>query len=114
MDHRNHCHDPRAYSPPKLITEFYSGAIGLLSAGFFIPTLAGLWWKKANLIGGIASLLIGAAVYLTVQFIPGTPPLSAILFALPARGLAMALFSRIGKPNPQEMIHAVGKLHTSV
>lgn len=103
-----------AYSPPKLITEFYSAAIGLLSAGLFVPTIAGLWWKRANLVGGIASLLIGAVVYLVVQFIPGTPPLSAILFALPASGLAMALFSRFGKPNTPKMINAVGKLHTTV
>jgi Na+/proline symporter len=103
-----------AYSPPKLISEFYSAAIGLLSAGLFIPTIAGLWWKKANLSGGIASLLTGAAVYLIVQFMPGTPPLSAILFALPAGCLAMALFGRFGKPNSPEMILAVEKLHTTL
>jgi Na+/proline symporter len=100
-----------AYSPPKLITEFYSAAIGLLSASLFVPTIAGLWWKRANLSGGIASLLTGAAVYLAVQFTPGTPPLSAILFALPASALAMAVFSRFGQPNSREMLQTVGNLH---
>jgi len=102
-----------AYSPPKLITEFYSAAIGLLSASLFVPTIAGIWWKKANLSGGMASLLIGAGVYLAVQFTPGTPPLSAILFALPASAVAMAIFSAIGRPNAPEMVEKIGSLHSS-
>ncbi len=101
-----------AYSPPKLITEFYTAAIGLLSAGLFVPTIAGLWWKKANLAGGMASLLIGIVVYLVVQFTPGTPPMSAILFGLPASALAMWLFSKIGPTNPLGMVDSIDKLHT--
>jgi sodium/pantothenate symporter len=102
-----------AYSPPKLITAFYSAAIGLLSAGLFVPVMAGLWWKKANLAGGVASMLIGSAVYLIVPFTPGTPPLSAILVALPASALAMWLFSQIGQPNRSEMVEAIARLHHS-
>lgn len=102
-----------AYSPPKLITAFYSAAIGLLSAGLFVPVIAGLWWKQANLAGGVASLLVGSAVYLIVQFTPGAPPLSAILFALPASALAMVVGSRIGPSNNAEMIKAISKLHQS-
>ena len=101
-----------AYSPPKLIAEFYTAAIGMLSAGLFVPTIAGLWWKKANLAGGMASLLIGIGVYLVVQFTPGTPPMSAILFGLPASALAMWLFSKIGPANPPKMVDSIDKLHT--
>ncbi|MGB6867374.1 MAG: hypothetical protein WBE11_16950 [Candidatus Aminicenantaceae bacterium] len=54
--------------------------IRVLSAAPFVPTVAGLWWKKANVTGGIASLLAGLCVYLVVQFAPGSAPLSAILF----------------------------------
>jgi len=100
-----------AFSPPALITEFYSAAIGMLSAALFVPTVAGLWWKKANVAGGIASLLAGLCVYLVVQFAPGTAPLSAILFALPASVFAMWLFSKFGKPNPVQMMEAVSRLH---
>ena len=102
-----------AYSPPKLITEFYSAAIGLLSASLFVPTIAGIWWKRANLSGGIGSLLIGAGVYLAVQFTPGTPPLSAILFALPASAVAMAIFSAIGRPSSPKLVEKIGNLHSS-
>lgn len=100
-----------AYSPPQLLTEFYSAAIGILSAGLFVPTIAGLWWKKANLAGGIASMLIGTVVYLVVQFTPGAPPLSAILAALPASALAMWVFGHVGKPVSEDLTQAVAALH---
>jgi SSS family transporter len=100
-----------AFSPPALITEFYSAAIGMLSAALFVPTIAGLWWKKANTTGGLTSFLVGLCVYLVVQFTPGTAPLSAILFALPASVLAMGLFSQFGRPNTEEMMEAVSRLH---
>lgn len=102
-----------AYSPPKLITAFYSAAIGLLSAGLFVPVIAGLWWKKANLAGGVASLLVGSAVYLIVQFTPGAPPFSAILFALPASALAMVIFSRMRPSSNDEIMAVISKLHES-
>ena len=102
-----------AYSPPKLISEFYSAAVGILSAGLFIPTVAGLWWKRANVAGGTASMLLGTIVYAAVQFTPGTPPMSAILFGLPASALGMWFFSRFGQPNPPETIDKIQKLHQS-
>ena len=100
-----------AYSPPQLLTEFYSAAIGILSAGLFVPTIAGLWWKKVNLAGGIASMLIGTVVYLVVQFTPGAPPLSAILVALPASAFAMWVFGHVGKPVSEDLTQAVAALH---
>ena len=102
-----------AYSPPKLISEFYSAAVGILSAGLFVPTVAGLWWKKANVTGGTASLLLGTIVYAAVQFTPGTPPMSAILFGLPASALGMWIFSRFGQPNQPETVDKIRKLHQS-
>jgi SSS family transporter len=100
-----------AYSPPALITQFYSAAIGLLTAALFVPVIAGLWWKKANLIGGIASMISGFSFYLFFQFSHWMPPLSAILIALPASVLAMVIGSRFGKPVEVTMIAAINKLH---
>ena len=100
-----------AYSPPALITQFYTAAVGVLSAGLFVPTIAGLWWRRANRLGGTASFLVGSLVYLIVQFTPGTPKMSAILFALPASVLAMWLGGRFGAPDPEERVDAVGRLH---
>lgn len=100
-----------AYSPPALISQFYTAAIGLLTAGLFVPTIAGLWWRRANLAGGIGAILVGAGVYLLVQFTPGTPPLSAILFALPASTAAMWLGGTFGAPERPEMIAEIARLH---
>ena len=100
-----------AYSPPKLITELYSAAIGVLSSALFVPVVAGLWWKRANTSGGVAALMVGTTTYLAVQFTPGTPPLSAILAALPAATLAMWLGGRFGPPAPSATIATVAKLH---
>lgn len=100
-----------AYSPPPLIAQFYSAVIGLLTASLFVPVIAGLWWKKANLAGGIASVVTGASVYLIVQFTPGTPPLSAILFALPASVLAMIIGGKLGQLAKPEMVENIERLH---
>jgi Na+/proline symporter len=100
-----------AYSPPPLITQFYSAAIGLLTAALFVPVMAGLWWKKANLSGGIASMIVGVVVYLFFQFSSWMPPLSAILIALPASAMAMVIGSRMGKAAEPATIEAIAKLH---
>ncbi|MBI4474532.1 MAG: sodium:solute symporter family protein [Acidobacteria bacterium] len=100
-----------AYSPPALITEFYTIAIGLLSAGLFVPTIAGLWWRRANLAGGTAALLVGAITYVAVHFTPGVPAGSAILAALPASAIAMWLGGRIGSPDAPELIEQIANLH---
>ncbi|MDZ7369364.1 MAG: sodium:solute symporter family protein [candidate division KSB1 bacterium] len=100
-----------AYSPPALITQFYSAAIGLLTATLFVPVMAGLWWKKANLAGGLASMTIGFSFYLFFHFSRLTPPLSAILLALPASAMAMIIGGNWGKPVEAKIIQAVEKLH---
>jgi sodium/pantothenate symporter len=100
-----------AFSPPALISEFYTAAIGWLSAAFFVPTVAGLWWKKANVAGGVAALLTGTVVYALVQFEVIPSPLSPILAALPASVLAMWIGGRFGKPEAVEMVETVAHLH---
>lgn len=100
-----------AYSPPPLISQFYTAAIGLLTAGLFVPTIAGLWWSRANLAGGVAALLTGAVVYLAVHFTPGAPPLSAILAALPASAAAMWAGGIFGRPERPEMLAEIARLH---
>jgi Na+/proline symporter len=100
-----------AYSPPALISQFYTAAIGLLTAGLFVPTVAGLWWRRANLAGGLASLVVGPTAYLVVHFTPGTPPLSAILVALPASALAMWAGGRLGAAPPAAVVSRIAELH---
>lgn len=98
-----------ALSPPDLLTELYSVAIGLLSAALFVPTVAGLWWKGAGVAGGVASAVAGAGVYLIAELSSLLPPLSVILVALPASALAMWAFAR--KPPDEELLESVRALH---
>ncbi len=100
-----------AFSPPALISEFYTAAIGWLSAAFFVPSIAGLWWKKANLAGGLAALLTGTVAYALIQFGLIDVPLSPILAALPASALAMWVGGRFGKPEAAQMLEHVASLH---
>jgi len=103
-----------AYSPPRLITAYYTDAIGALSAGLFVPVIGGLWWKRANLAGGIAAFLGGVAVYAAMVLVPEIPKRAGILIALPGSAVAMWLAGWLCKSDPPAMVEAVGKLHSEV
>ena len=100
-----------AFDPPALITVFYSSAIGILCAGLFVPTIAGIWWKDANTTSGICAFLFGIVTYIIVQFLPGTPTLSAILFALPASLGGLIVGNRFGDRVSDNIVESISKLH---
>lgn len=100
-----------AYSPPALITGYYTDAIGALSAGLFVPVVAGLWWKRANLTGGVAAFLVGVSTYAAMMFWPEMPKRCGILFALPASGAAMWIAGSLAKTELPRMIEDVAQLH---
>jgi len=102
-----------AFSPPELITEFYTAGVGVLSAGLFVPTIAGLWWKRANVTGGVASLVVGTATYILVQLDVIQVGLSPILVALPASAIAMIAGAHLGAPDEVEMLEQIEALHVS-
>ena len=100
-----------AFSPPALITELYTAGVGVLSAGLFVPTVAGLWWKKANLPGGVAALLAGSASYVLLQFgivDVGLPPIAG---ALIVSAVAMVAGGLLGRQESHEMLEQIGALH---
>jgi len=100
-----------ALSPPELLSRFYTAGIGLLSAGLFVPTIAGLWWKRANRAGGVAALVAGVGSYgLTLGGAVdlGLPP---IVVSLAASALAMAAGGLLGARETSEMREQVAALH---
>jgi sodium/pantothenate symporter len=101
-----------AYSPPELISQFYTAGIGLLSGSLFVPVIAGLWWRRANLAGGTAALVAGALTYVLVHFQILNVGLPAIVASLAASGLGMALGGHLGSPESEEMVEAIGRLHS--
>ncbi len=100
-----------AFNPPALLTELYSAAIGVLSASLFVPLIAGLWWRRANTLGGVLALTVGALVYLGLFFSGAVPKLSAILYALPASALAMYLGALLGEPSTPALHEQIARLH---
>jgi sodium/pantothenate symporter len=100
-----------AFSPPELISQFYTTGVGLLSSSLFVPTIAGLWWKRANRTGGIAAVVAGAVVYGLGVFggiNVGVPP---VVVALLASASGMILGGLIGTPETSEMIAEIESLH---
>ena len=100
-----------AFSPPELITEFYTAGVGILSASLFVPTIAGLWWKKANLAGGVGAVVSGAGVYILVQFGVIDIGLAPVVVALFASAAAMVLGGWFGPRESTEMVKRIEALH---
>ena len=102
-----------AWSPPELLTQFYTAGVGLLSAGLFVPVVFGLWWRRANLLGGLAALVAGVGTYsFVLLFGPGFGiGLGPILVALPVSLLAMLAGGLWGRADPSDRARAVERLH---
>ena len=100
-----------AISPPELISRFYTAGVGLLSASLFVPTIAGLWWKKANLTGGVASLVSGAIIYVLVYFEILNPGVAPVVAALAVSAFAMAVGGYFGPSESQGMLETIESLH---
>ncbi len=106
-----------AFSPPELISQFYTAGVGILSASLFVPTVAGIWWKRANLLGGVLALVLGAVTYVAIFFFEHFAildiGLSPILVALPAGAVAMLVGGLVGHPESDAMLEQIANLHRS-
>ena len=100
-----------AFSPPALISEFYTAGVGVLSASLFVPTIAGLWWKKANLAGGVGAVVSGAGVYILVQLGVIDIGVAPVIVALAASAAAMILGGLFGPQESTEMVDRIEALH---
>lgn len=100
-----------ALSPPELISQFYTAGVGLLSSSLFVPTIAGLWWKRANRTGGVAALVAGAVVYGLGVFGVINIGVAPVIVALLASAVGMILGGLFGAPETSEMIAEIESLH---
>lgn len=80
-----------ALRPPDFLQYLINFAIGGLEAGLFVPLVLGLYWKRGNALGAMASLLGGMGYYLAASnFVP------ALAFGMmpvaPAAGFALLLY----------------------
>ena len=100
-----------AISPPELISQFYTAGIGLLSASLFVPTIAGLWWKRANRVGGVAAVVSGAVTYVLVFFEVIEVGIAPVIAALVVSAMAMVLGGVLGRAESSEMLSQIEALH---
>jgi Na+/proline symporter len=91
--------------------------VGLLVEGtgscFVVPLLAGLWWKRANALGGFLGVVGGFLTFVAVHFSHTVPMFAEILVSLPASALFMIVGSLISAPPRGETIQFMESLHKS-
>ncbi len=88
-----------AMEPPDLLVWINLFAFGGLEAVFLWPIVLGLYWKRANSTGAVASMLVGVGVYFALTIAkPALGGVHAIVPTTLAALLAFAAGSFIGKP----------------
>ncbi len=100
-----------AFSPPELISQFYTAGVGILSSSLFVPTIAGLWWKRANRTGGVTAIVVGALAYTLAVLGIIDFGVAPIIIALPSSAIAMILGGIFGAHETPEMLAEIGALH---
>lgn len=92
--------------------------VGLLVEGvgsaLVVPLIAGLWWPRANHVGGFLSAFGGFAVFFIVHFWVPVPMFAEILFALPASVIFMVVGSLATAPARDKHSELVDELHRAV
>ena len=89
------------FYPPKFLLIMSSLVWGLFAATYFVPVVAGMYWKDATKEGGIASVIVGLVVVVYCQLKFGTAPIHPAAYAVPASLVAMVVVSKLTKPLPE-------------
>jgi|SRR5208283_15198 len=92
--------------------------VGLLVEGtgssFAVPLLAGIWWKRANAVGGFLSVAGGFVTFVIVHFSNVVPTFAEILISLPVSAACMVVGSLLTSPPSREKVELVTSLHRSI
>mgnify|MGYP000992531402 CR=1 FL=1 len=100
-----------AFNPPKLLTMFYTAAVGLLGSSIFVPVVMGIWWKKSTTQGALWSIIIGTVSYLYLTWFSSMPALTPILVSLPLAFLVHVIASLLTQPVETQVIDRLQELH---
>lgn len=79
-----------AFKPPSIIVWINLFAFGGLEAAFLLPTLLGLYWKRANAAGAIASMATGVFSFIGISQMAGR--LWGMHAIVPSVALALVVF----------------------
>lgn len=91
--------------PPDIIVWINLFAMGGLECAFFAPIILGLYWKRANALGAVASAVFGVASFLIISnsgfSIGGT---TAIVPSILISIIAFLVGTVLGKPTKKEIL----------
>lgn len=94
-----------AWNPPALLQSIVIFALSGFAACFSIPILVGLFWPRANSLGGLLSMISGFLVYLGLYIIKQPAPLGfhALIWSLVVSLIVMIIASLATPPNSDEV-----------
>lgn len=95
------------------IYEMVSAAYQVTLCGAFIPLVAGLYWKRANRHGAIASIVLGITTWILLLATPLGEQFPAQLAGVLMAGLGMVVGSLLTKPHDHEA-HPQGHIQAHI
>lgn len=90
--------------PPAFLETLVIYALGGLTATFWAPLLFGLYWKRGNKYGALASMLGGIPVYVLLDQLVDTGEVGAVVIALPTAIVLYVAASLLTPPPPRDVI----------
>ena len=97
-----------AIRPPSMIVWLNLFAFGGLQAAFFFPLVGGLYWKRANVGGALASQLSGVLAFIVLTAtVPRPLGLHPIV---PALAISLASFVLVSLITPKPKLETIEKL----
>ncbi|PCC50438.1 sodium:solute symporter [Brevibacterium aurantiacum] len=88
------------------VVEALTVAYNLLVAGLFIPILGGLIFKRGNIVGVMAGMILGSLTTIVIMITMGIYSNEAIYLGLIASLLGYVIGSLVTKPTPPEVMAA--------
>lgn len=91
-------------TPPEFLQFFVIYALGGLSCTFWAPFVFGLYWKRGNQYGALASMVLGIPTFILLDQFVDTGELGALVIALPVAIVVYVVVSLLTPPPPREII----------
>jgi sodium/proline symporter len=82
-----------------------------VASAFVIPLVLGLWWKRANGVGGFLGVVGGFVSFAIVHFAFHVPQFAEALFSIPISFLGLLIGSLLTAPPKHETIEFLEAIH---
>jgi Na+/proline symporter len=81
------------------------------ASAFMVPLIMGLWWRRANGLGGFLGVAGGFITFLLVHFVFPVPMFAEILFSAPASFLGIVIGSLLTSAPKPEKVDFLDHIH---